>query len=190
MNIKMFTNEGFGAKVRLQRKRLGLKQIDLANALQVSPQAVSKWERRENAPDVSILVPLSKLLGISTDKLLGAHEDYNKEIETTVFVSDIPGSTRKTQSMAHEEVETWTNGFLFQLTEISLRHDGISVKYIGDGLLCFFSGADRQQRAIQASISAKKIVAEPLHIGWNSGVIYPCAIGHPDYARPDILNVS
>ena len=117
-------------------------------------------------------------------------KDYNKEIETTVFVSDIPGSTRKTQSMAHEEVETWTNGFLFQLTGISLRHDGISVKYIGDGLLCFFSGADRQQRAIQASISAKKIVAEPLHIGWNSGVIYPCAIGHPDYARPDILNVS
>ena len=65
----MFTNEGLGAKVRLQHERLGLKQIGLANALQVSLQAVSKWERRKNAPDVSILVPLSKLLGISTDKL-------------------------------------------------------------------------------------------------------------------------
>ena len=65
----MFTNEGLGAKVRLQHERLGLKQIGLANALQVSLQAVTKRERRENAPDISLLIPLSKLLGISADKL-------------------------------------------------------------------------------------------------------------------------
>ena len=34
-----------GNRIRSQRERLGLKQQDIANALQISPQAVSKWER-------------------------------------------------------------------------------------------------------------------------------------------------
>jgi transcriptional regulator with XRE-family HTH domain len=36
---------GIGQTIRLLREKHGFKQINLANALQVSPQAVSKWER-------------------------------------------------------------------------------------------------------------------------------------------------
>ncbi|NCQ28719.1 MAG: helix-turn-helix transcriptional regulator, partial [Armatimonadetes bacterium] len=42
----MILNELAG-RLRQQREKLGLKQLDVANALQVSPQAVSKWERGE-----------------------------------------------------------------------------------------------------------------------------------------------
>ena len=60
-----------GQRIRTQRERLGLKQHDIANALQVSPQAVSKWERGENAPDIAVLGELCTLLGVTTDWLLG-----------------------------------------------------------------------------------------------------------------------
>ena len=68
----MLLNE-LGRRLRTQRERLGLKQNDIANALQVSPQAVSKWERGENGPDIATLGPLARLLGVSTDWLLDAH---------------------------------------------------------------------------------------------------------------------
>jgi class 3 adenylate cyclase len=134
-----------------------------------------------------MLVPLSKLLAISTDQLLGAYDNYNEEIEATVFVSEIVASTHKMQSMTPEDAATWTNGFLFQMTEISIRYDAIPITYIGDGLLCFFSGADHQKRAILAATSAKKVISEAVHIGLHSGIIYPCALGHPDYSRPGIV---
>ena len=43
-------NEAVGHRIKEQRKKLGLKQHDIANALQISPQAVSKWERGEKTP--------------------------------------------------------------------------------------------------------------------------------------------
>ena len=48
-----------GQRIRDRRERLGLKQHDVAHALQVSPQAVSKWERGENGPDLAILGALT-----------------------------------------------------------------------------------------------------------------------------------
>ena len=66
----MLLIDGLGDRIRRQREKRGIKQQDIAHALQVSPQAVSKWERGENAPDISLLGPLARLLGVSTDWLL------------------------------------------------------------------------------------------------------------------------
>ncbi len=59
------------ARIRTQREKRGLTQSEVAQALEISPQAVSKWERGENAPDISQLVPLGELLDVSIDWLLG-----------------------------------------------------------------------------------------------------------------------
>lgn len=183
----MSVNEAVGHRIREQRERLGLKQHDIANALQISPQAVSKWERGENAPDISLLVPLAKLLGVSTDSLLGYHDKTPDVFEATVFFSVIEDYAKKAQTMPAKAVATWANGFFFQLTEAILHYDGIPVKYMGDSFLCFFSGPNHQQRAVQAAFHAKKIVTEKLIGALNSGEIYLGTIGHPDYARPDIM---
>ena len=61
-----------GDRIKARRNSCGLTQNDVANALQISPKAVSKWERGENAPDVGTLVPLARLLGVSSDWLLGS----------------------------------------------------------------------------------------------------------------------
>lgn len=53
------------------RKAKGLTQEELARALGVTYQAVSKWETAQTLPDISLLPMLSRIFGISVDKLLG-----------------------------------------------------------------------------------------------------------------------
>lgn len=175
-----------GQRVRSQRERLGLKQNDIANALQVSPQAVSKWERGENGPDIATLGPLARLLGVSTDWLLGAHGENQDVFDATVFTSTVVGAYEKSLQMEAREFATWANGFLFQLTEAVLRHDGVPLRYMGDAFLCFFSGVHHQLRAARAATLAQRLIGENLVIGLSSGEIYLGAMGHPDYTHPDI----
>jgi transcriptional regulator with XRE-family HTH domain len=64
-----------GHRIRQRREQVGLRQRDIADALQLSAQAVSKWERGENAPDIGVLPDLARLLGITTDWLLAGFDD-------------------------------------------------------------------------------------------------------------------
>ena len=53
-----------GANIASYRKRLGLTQAGLAEKLNYSDKAVSKWERAESVPDVLTLAALAEVLGI------------------------------------------------------------------------------------------------------------------------------
>ncbi|MBN2326939.1 MAG: helix-turn-helix domain-containing protein [Candidatus Omnitrophica bacterium] len=176
-----------GARIRVQREKLGLKQTDIAHALQISPQAVSKWERAENGPDITILGDLAKLLGVSTDWLLGLHVEDADVFEATVFASSVSGAYKKSLGMKPACFALWANGLFYALTEAILRFDGVPIKCMGDQFLCFFSGASHGDRAIQAARLARDMVSENLVIGLSSGEIYLGAVGHPEYARPDIM---
>jgi tellurite methyltransferase len=57
--------------IRTLRKQKHLSQQELAQRLGVSYQAVSKWERGLNLPDLLLIPELCRILGISTDELLG-----------------------------------------------------------------------------------------------------------------------
>ena len=183
----MFSNMSVANKIKSRREKLGLKQVDLSSALQISPQAVSKWERGENTPDISVLVPLAKLLDVSVNWLLGYYDEMTNLFEATVFISATAGFTRETQFMNARDIAIRINGLLFQVTESVIKYDAVPVKYIGDGIMCFFSGPNHHQRAIDAALNAKKIICENLYIGLHSGDIYMGSIGHPDYASRDIL---
>lgn len=52
------------------RKKNGLSQEDLANKLNISRQAISKWERAEASPDTDNLIELARLYGITLDELI------------------------------------------------------------------------------------------------------------------------
>jgi|GEM_PF-885648 len=62
----------FGQRLKMLRREADLSQSDLAEALGASVQSVSKWECDSNMPDISMLLPLSSVLGVTTDCLLGA----------------------------------------------------------------------------------------------------------------------
>lgn len=53
-----------------QRKAKGYTQKVLAEKLYVSDKAVSKWERSLSMPDISLLIPLAEILGVSVTELL------------------------------------------------------------------------------------------------------------------------
>ena len=59
-----------GANISAYRKREGWTQAQLANKLNYSDKAVSKWERGESVPDVLILADLAELYGITVNDLL------------------------------------------------------------------------------------------------------------------------
>ncbi len=59
-----------GANIVAYRKRIGLTQAKLAEQLNYSDKAVSKWERGESVPDVLTLVQLAEFFGTTVDELL------------------------------------------------------------------------------------------------------------------------
>ena len=59
-----------GDFIKSQRKAKGITQQTMADQLGVSPQAVSKWERGENLPDIALLPDLAKLLNTTVEGVL------------------------------------------------------------------------------------------------------------------------
>lgn len=59
-----------GSNIAERRKRAGLTQAGLAERLNYSDKAVSKWERGESVPDVLTMIQLAELFGVRVDDLL------------------------------------------------------------------------------------------------------------------------
>ncbi len=99
-----------GEKIRQSRKKKGLTQEQLATALSVSTQAVSRWETNATMPDITMIPTLAYLLGVRTDDLF----DYDaRHIEMKIketldkanewFFRDMD----KCEAMLTKALETW-----------------------------------------------------------------------------------
>jgi len=62
----------FGANISRLRKERDMPQSKLADMLNVTRQAVSKWERGEGFPDISILCEIANVFGVTVDALINA----------------------------------------------------------------------------------------------------------------------
>ena len=176
-----------GNRIKGRREKCRLKQSDIAHALQISAQAVSKWERGENAPDIAVLLDLGKILGVTADWLLGRGEPDRDTFEATVFCTSLNGFAEFAARNPPREVAAKANGVFHLLTEAVLRFEGVPVKYVGDGFLAFFSGTAHAQRAVQAALHGKELVAHPdLVVMLHTGELFLGAVGHADYSQPDI----
>ena len=69
--ICMFDMREIGRKISQLRRNKNMTQVELADLLSISYQAVSNWERGDSMPDISKLSDLSKIFDISIDELLG-----------------------------------------------------------------------------------------------------------------------
>lgn len=85
-------------KIISLRKKMGWSQEELAHQLNVSRQAVSKWESAQSVPDLERVLQLSQLFGVTTDYLL------KDELETESYTgNDAPSALRKvTLAQANE----------------------------------------------------------------------------------------
>lgn len=64
--------------IAFYRKEMGLTQVELAEKLNYSDKAVSKWERAESYPDIATLVQLANLFGITVDRLISNKKKIKK----------------------------------------------------------------------------------------------------------------
>jgi len=64
-----------GEKIKLLRKNMGITQAELAGALSVSAQSISKWENHLSVPDISVLPVIARFFGITMDELFGYRLD-------------------------------------------------------------------------------------------------------------------
>lgn len=61
-------------QIKLGRKELGMSQADLADAIWVSRNTVSNWERGDTTPDIQSLVLMGALFGLSLDEMVKSDE--------------------------------------------------------------------------------------------------------------------
>ncbi len=74
--------ETMGQIIKRLRKEKNLTQEELAEQLCISSAAVSKWENNTSMPDISQVVPLANLFGVSTDVLFGMYgSNYDEEVK-------------------------------------------------------------------------------------------------------------
>lgn len=95
--------EKTGQLITELRKEKGLTQKQLAEALNVTDKAVSKWERGLSFPDISMLEPISELLGVSIMELLAGERQSGEE------------------TMSREEAKDLINASV-ELSEEEIRH--------------------------------------------------------------------
>ena len=86
MSENQLNSNAFGESIRRGRKQKGMTQEALAQMLSVSAQAVSKWETGQSLPDIGLLLPLSKALGVGVNDLLGGsrRQELEKKFQASV----------------------------------------------------------------------------------------------------------
>ncbi len=77
----MFDTRIVGKTIRSRRMERNMTQMDLADAMGVSYQAVSNWERGNSAPDIGKLEQLCSVLGISIGELLDARNQETAVVQ-------------------------------------------------------------------------------------------------------------
>ncbi len=121
------TNElkQFGTKVSVCRQNKNMTQEEMAGRLGITAQALSKWERGISLPDIAMAADISRLLGVSTDYLLG--------VETTAV-------TEKKDGKVHFETED----------NLRLAMEPLELSF-GKGLLDTFVGNNRYVDIVAAT---------------------------------------
>ena len=78
-----------GATIKRLRESKGITQIELADQIGVGSKAVSKWETAKGLPDISLIEPLAKALGVSVTELMSGDTVINKNISCNILRSKI-----------------------------------------------------------------------------------------------------
>jgi len=139
----MFEFEGFGVRLQKLRKEKGMTQEELAGRVNVTGQAVSKWEKGLAYPDITLIPTLVTILGTEIDHLFG-----KKAISK---VSSFP-STHAGMPMVHstEYVACYSNKEVSTVDQTGVKFaDGSTAELtnklavnVGQGEIRFLAEAD------------------------------------------------
>lgn len=78
-----------GATIKKLREARGLTQLQLADKIGVTAKAVSKWETAKGLPDISLIEPIGRALGVSVMELMSGNTVTNKNASSNILLSKI-----------------------------------------------------------------------------------------------------
>ena len=148
-----------GKTIKELRKNRGLTQEELAEKIGVTAQAISKWENESGMPDLSQIVPLAHVFGVSTDTILGTgdikkNEDVSEILKRAqsklTFPLTIECLTDK-YNVLLEGLKIYPNNFTLILQcmelEISLAYPGNPI-YDEKNAKALYESCERHANAI------------------------------------------
>ena len=94
----MFDTKKFGAYISRLRKKADMTQSELAEQLNLTRQAISKYECGDSFPDISILIEIADVFGITLDNLIGSGNPSEREaaiLEGAAGGRDVSGELDK-----------------------------------------------------------------------------------------------
>ena len=92
-----------GEVIRKYRKSKNMTQEEMARRLGVTAPAINKWEHGNSLPDITLLMPIARLLGISTDELLS----YQQELTTEKIGEILKRATTMLEEMPYQDAFAW-----------------------------------------------------------------------------------
>ena len=164
-----------GGVIRTNRKKLGLTQEQMAVRLGVTAPAVNKWERGASLPDIALLGPIARLLGVSLEELLSFRADLTEE-ELAALIQE---ADRRFSQGPYDQAFAWVRDTLAQWPNCGkltmhlvqmldswavleeLPEDGERDKYITDHYVRLLESGDEDLRRA----AAEALVL--LHIRWK-----------------------
>lgn len=105
MNTKQF-----GERVAALRKKYGMTQSQLAEQLNVSNKTISRWETGDGYPEITLLAPLAKALGVSVDYLL-AEEPMTEDFEENPSPFETTENPKGKKAYRHRDIPVQWPGF-------------------------------------------------------------------------------
>ena len=126
----MFNTQAFGMKLAQLRKNADMTQSELAERLNVTRQAVSKYEIGDSFPDVSILVIIAEVFGISVDELICAGRPTVGEaaILNSLARGDTPSDKASPEDVMG--LAPWLKPSVMEKLTANLARDGINLRYL------------------------------------------------------------
>lgn len=76
-----------GVTIKKLREEKGITQLQLAEQIGVSSKAVSKWETAKGLPDITLVEPLAKALGVSVMELMSGDTVVNQNTSANILRS-------------------------------------------------------------------------------------------------------
>ena len=101
-----------GENVKALRTRKGVTQEQLSEVLGVTCAAVSKWERGETYPDITLIFPLAYYFGVSVDELMGYNRDkVEEDVKRIVYEYFRERDKEKAKSIISEAYRTYPDNY-------------------------------------------------------------------------------
>ena len=108
-------NMYIGENIKRLRREKNITQEKLAEHLNISCQAISKWERNETYPDITLVLPIASYFGVSTDELLGVdHAKTEQKIRDCLDEYDRLsnlGKAKEKCDLIHKAYKEFPNDF-------------------------------------------------------------------------------